>query len=96
MTAFEISVLLHICSIAYSIPKKVHVSISSTFYNQLLCSQVPKVPNGTANLTVFFEHLGSACVNAACRTVMELIPWISLVIRGGYVLRVYCIYLKHG
>ncbi len=44
------------------------VSISSTFFLQLLRLQVPKAPNNTADLTVFFAHSGSTCIKAVCRT----------------------------
>jgi len=44
---------------------------------QLLRSQVPKVPNDTANLTVFFTLLGSTSVKAERRTLLKLSPDIA-------------------
>ncbi len=40
----------------------------------------PKTPNDTANLTVFFAHLGSASVKAARRTLMKLSPDVKFSI----------------
>jgi hypothetical protein len=48
------------------------VSISSTFYEQLLHMQIPKVQKGTDDFTFFFAYLGSACVKAAPKTLMKL------------------------
>jgi len=48
------------------------VSISSTFYRQLLCAQIPKAQKQIDNLTVFFALSRSECVKAAHRTLMEL------------------------
>jgi len=45
------------------------LSISSTFYDQLLHTQSARK---TDNLTVFFALLGSARVKAGCRTLMKL------------------------
>jgi len=47
------------------------VSISPTFYVQLLHSKVPKAPNDTADLTVFFAHLGSVSVKAVHSMLMK-------------------------
>jgi len=55
------------------------VSISSTFYVQLLRSQVPKGPNDTADLTIFFAHSGSTCIKAVCRTLMKLSPGVNFI-----------------
>ena len=41
---------------------------------QLLRTQVPKLPNDTADLTVFFAHSGSTFVKAVGRTLMKLSP----------------------
>jgi len=54
-----------------SVRERKRGSISSMFYVLLLCSQIPKAPNDTADLTVFFAHLGSACVKAVRRTLMK-------------------------
>jgi len=35
------------------------VSISTTFYEQLLRAKIPKAQKDTDDLTVFFAHLGS-------------------------------------
>ncbi len=48
---------------------RVLLSISSTFYDQLLHTQSARK---TDNLTVFFALLGSARVKAGCRTLMKL------------------------
>ncbi len=44
------------------------------FYVQLLRSRSPKAQNDYADLTVFFERLGSTCVKAVCRSLMKLTP----------------------
>jgi len=41
-------------------------------YEKLLCTQIPKAPNYTANLTVFFVLLGSAGVKALSNMLMKL------------------------
>jgi len=41
---------------------------------QLLRSYVPKAPNDTADLTVFFAHSGSTYIKAVRRTLMKLSP----------------------
>ncbi len=48
------------------------VLISSMFYKQLLCKQIPKAQKKTDNLTVSFVLSGSACVKATSRTLMKL------------------------
>jgi hypothetical protein len=48
-------------------------SISSTFYVQLLHTQIPKVQNNN-ELTVIFVRLESTLVKAACKTLMRLAP----------------------
>jgi len=55
------------------------VSISSTFYAQLLRSKVPKVPNDTADLTSFFALSESTCVKAVYvgRTLVKLTPGVG-------------------
>ncbi len=55
------------------------VSISSTFYEQLLCMQIPKAQKKTGN---FFALWGSLLLKAAHRTLMKLAP-------GRRFLRVY-------
>jgi len=50
------------------------MSISSTFYGQLLRVKIPKAPKDTDAETIFFACLGSGHVKAAHRTLMKLIP----------------------
>jgi len=47
------------------------VSISPTFYVQLLRSYVPKAPKDTADLTVFFVLSGSICVKVVRGTNID-------------------------
>ena len=50
------------------------LSISLTFYVQFLCSQVPKVPNDTANLTVIYCTFG-ICERKSCmQNIDEIEP----------------------
>jgi len=51
-----------------------HVSISSTFYVQLLRTQIPKVQKDTDDLTVFFTLLGFMSKKAARKTLVKLTP----------------------
>jgi hypothetical protein len=39
----------------------------------------PKSAKKADNLTVFFALLGSACVKAACKTLMKLTPGVKVV-----------------
>jgi len=48
-------------------------STSSTFYEQLLCAQIPKVQKDS-QVVSFFTLLGSVCAKAAERTLMKLTP----------------------
>ena len=50
------------------------VSISPTFYQQLLRVQIPKAQKKTVKLSSFFALLGSSRVKAACRTLVKLTP----------------------
>ncbi len=50
------------------------VSISPTFYMQLLLVQIPKSQKKTDNLTVFFVLSGSVCVKAL-QSVDEIDTW---------------------
>jgi len=52
--------------------------ISSTFYEQLLGVQIPKVQKKTVKLSVFFVLVGSAHVKAAHGTLMKLTPGIPI------------------
>jgi len=49
------------------------VSISSTFYSKLLCTQAPKAQKYSQAVSLF-ALLGSAREKAACKTVMKLTP----------------------
>ena len=49
-------------------------SISSTFYEQLLRSQIPKAQKRLSSQLAFFALLGSASVKAACRMLVKLTP----------------------
>ena len=49
-------------------------SISPTFYEQLLCTKIPKAQKKLLNLTVFFALLGSVRIKAALRTLVKLTP----------------------
>ncbi len=44
------------------------------FHQQLLRSQVPKVPIDTVDLFVFLAHLGTTSVKALLRTLVKLSP----------------------
>jgi hypothetical protein len=48
------------------------VSVSSTFYKQLLCVQIPKAQKDTDDLIVFFALLGSVRVKAAHKLLVKL------------------------
>ncbi len=50
------------------------VSISSTFYQQLLCTQIPKVQKDTNNLIEVLHFWGSSHVKAARKHVGEIDP----------------------
>ena len=52
----------------------VQVSISSTFYTQLLHVQIPKVQKKAGSLTVFLFLLGSAFIKAAHKTLVKSTP----------------------
>jgi len=62
------------------IEKKSYGSINSRcqFHQRFTCSCYAR--NNTANLTVFFAHLGSASVKAARRTLMKLSPDVKFSI----------------
>ncbi len=47
------------------------VSISPTFYELLLCVQIPKAHKNTFKLSVFFALLGFACIKAANKMLMK-------------------------
>ncbi len=53
-----------------------HVSISSTFYKQLLHTQIPKLKSAknTVKLSVFFALLGSALVKAERKMLKKSTP----------------------
>jgi len=51
--------------------------ISTAFYEQLSCPQIPKAQKDTDDLTVFFTLLGSASVKSACKHVGEIDPWAA-------------------
>jgi len=53
-------------------PNSKQVSISPTFYEQLLRLQIPKEQNKTDSLTVFFLLLGYALVKAAHKKLVKL------------------------
>jgi len=55
------------------------VSISSTFYEQLLHAWSPKVPKDTDEVTDFFAISGSASVKAARIMLMKLTPGVDFV-----------------
>jgi len=58
------------------IPQNGHLwLISPTFYQQLLQVKIPKLQNDTDDLALFFALLGSACVKAARKYVVEINPW---------------------
>ena len=48
------------------------VSISSTFYEQLLCLQIPKAQKKTVKSSSFFALLGSLSVKSDRRTLVKL------------------------
>jgi len=50
------------------------VSISETFYEQLLLTLVPKVQKGTDDLIVYFTHLVAVHVKVAHKMLMKLTP----------------------
>jgi hypothetical protein len=45
---------------------------SPTFYDQLLCAQIPKAQIDTEDLTVSFTLLGSTHVKADCKALVKL------------------------
>jgi len=50
------------------------MSISPTFYKQLLRVKIPKVQKDANDLTGFFALLGSALVKGVCKCVGEIDP----------------------
>jgi len=64
------------------------MSISSTFYEQLLHAQIPKAQKKTDNLTVFFALSGSVCVKAAHRMLIKLTPISAIPVSTGTVIKV--------
>ncbi len=49
------------------------LSISPTFYEQLLCSQIPNAQK-IVKSSVFFALLGPVCIKAAHKTLVKLTP----------------------
>ncbi len=64
------------------------MAISSTFYEQLLRTQIPKAQKDTDELTVFFMLSGSARTKTACKTLMKSTPRV-FVPTDGIVINVY-------
>jgi len=58
---------------------------------QFLREQVPKAQKYTADLTVFFAHLGSVRVRAAGKTLMKLTPGLRILFLVLFV--TYCTHL---
>ena len=48
------------------------VSVSSTFYEQLLCTKIPKAQKKTDSLSVSFVLLGSVHIKAASKMLVKL------------------------
>ncbi len=69
------------------------LSISPMFYVQLLRSKVPKAPNDTADLTVFFAHSGSKNIKAASKTLMKLSPSLFLFLIVGQSYKTFRLFL---
>jgi hypothetical protein len=74
-TQATVAFYLHLIHLALCL--LLQVSISPTFYEQLLCSQIPKAQKKLLNLTVFIALLGSVRVKAARRTLVKLTPGIN-------------------
>jgi len=55
------------------------VSISSTFFKQLLHSQIPKLQKNKVKLSVFFLVSGYLCTKAACKMLMKLTTGINFI-----------------
>jgi len=53
-------------------------SISSTFYEQLFSTQIPKAQKRPSSCQPLLALLGSACVKAAYRTLMKLTPGLNV------------------
>jgi hypothetical protein len=64
------------------------VSISSTFYAQLLCAKIPKSAKKTDNLSIFFALLESLFVKAASKMLMKFTPGVNFI----NILCVHCLY----
>ncbi len=64
-------VLFYFISVTFGIAQ---VSISSTFYEQLLREKIPKEQKKTVSLTVFFTLLESAPVKAVLKMLMKSTP----------------------
>ncbi len=54
-------------------------SISSTFYEQLLRSKIPKVKKIQSSCQSFFALLGSMSVKAVRKTLVKLTPGINFI-----------------
>jgi len=54
------------------VKEKDKVSISSTFYMQLLGMQIPKAQKDPYDVTVFFALLGYVCIKAACKMLVKM------------------------
>ncbi len=58
--------------------------MSSTFYEQLLHTQIPKVQKRQSSCQSFFALLGSAHVKSVHTMLMKLIPGVNIYTGGFY------------
>ncbi len=85
----KVKIEVSILDFGYRWPKKgvigfvttIHGSISPTFYERLLRSQIPKAEKMTDYLTLFFARLGSVHVKASRKMLVKLTP-VTMVERA--------------
>jgi len=71
---FHLNVFKRVCPLALASPQSLG-SISPTFYELLLCVQIPKAQKIQSSHQLFFAHLGSVQVKAAHKNVGEIDTW---------------------
>ena len=73
-------------------------SISPTFYEQLLCLQIPKAQKKRVKLSSVIVFLGSLKVKAARRTLVKLTPgyWLRLETPKKLKLSILNVYQRQG
>ncbi len=87
---------LQCCEMFPSFSNVYQVSISSTFYEQLWPTQIPKVQKKTVKLSIFWALSGSTNVKAARRTLIKLTPEVVrlFLMSNEYINFILCTSIK--